>query len=157
MLARESLAIGEEVGRVDGARARGGGYAPDGLPHVRHDLQRDAGAAGRRASSCSTEPLDVMVVIGGLQLEQHDLAGGALRGDGPDVPHRGRRRHRSRRGHDPPPPLGREGGDGNPGLAARAGPVRVGLTAGASTPNNKIGEAVGRIFATRGIDPKTIL
>jgi 4-hydroxy-3-methylbut-2-enyl diphosphate reductase len=33
------------------------------------------------------------------------------------------------------------------------GPVRVGLTAGASTPNNKIGEAVARIFATRGIDP----
>jgi 4-hydroxy-3-methylbut-2-enyl diphosphate reductase len=31
-------------------------------------------------------------------------------------------------------------------------PVRVGLTAGASTPNNKIGEAVARIFATRGID-----
>ena len=35
-------------------------------------------------------------------------------------------------------------------------PVRVGVTAGASTPNNKIGEAVGRIFATRGIDPKTV-
>jgi 4-hydroxy-3-methylbut-2-en-1-yl diphosphate reductase len=36
------------------------------------------------------------------------------------------------------------------------GPVRVGLTAGASTPNNKIGETVARIFATRGIDPATI-
>jgi 4-hydroxy-3-methylbut-2-enyl diphosphate reductase len=35
-------------------------------------------------------------------------------------------------------------------------PIRVGVTAGASTPNNKIGEAVGRIFATRGIDPKTV-
>jgi 4-hydroxy-3-methylbut-2-enyl diphosphate reductase len=31
------------------------------------------------------------------------------------------------------------------------GPVRVGLTAGASTPNNKIGETVGRILATRGL------
>jgi len=31
--------------------------------------------------------------------------------------------------------------------------VRVGLTAGASTPNNKIGETVARIFATRGVDP----
>ena len=30
------------------------------------------------------------------------------------------------------------------------GPVRVGLTAGASTPNNKIGAAVARIFASRG-------
>jgi 4-hydroxy-3-methylbut-2-en-1-yl diphosphate reductase len=34
--------------------------------------------------------------------------------------------------------------------------VRVGITAGASTPNNKIGEAVARIFASRGIDPGEI-
>jgi len=34
-----------------------------------------------------------------------------------------------------------------------SGPVRVGLTAGASTPNNKIGEAIVRILATRGISP----
>ncbi|MGD2154813.1 MAG: 4-hydroxy-3-methylbut-2-enyl diphosphate reductase, partial [Gemmatimonadales bacterium] len=32
------------------------------------------------------------------------------------------------------------------------GAVEVGLTAGASTPNNKIGDVVMRIFATRGID-----
>ncbi|MBI4408660.1 MAG: 4-hydroxy-3-methylbut-2-enyl diphosphate reductase [Gemmatimonadetes bacterium] len=32
------------------------------------------------------------------------------------------------------------------------GPVSLGLTAGASTPNNKIGEALERILATRGID-----
>ena len=31
-----------------------------------------------------------------------------------------------------------------------SGPVRVGITAGASTPNNKIGDAVVRILATRG-------
>jgi 4-hydroxy-3-methylbut-2-enyl diphosphate reductase len=31
------------------------------------------------------------------------------------------------------------------------GKVRVGVTAGASTPNNRIGEAVARIFATRGV------
>jgi 4-hydroxy-3-methylbut-2-enyl diphosphate reductase len=31
------------------------------------------------------------------------------------------------------------------------GPLSVGLTAGASTPNNKIGEAVERLLATRGI------
>ena len=36
------------------------------------------------------------------------------------------------------------------------GAVRVGITAGASTPNNKIGEAVARIFQTRGIDPALI-
>jgi 4-hydroxy-3-methylbut-2-enyl diphosphate reductase len=32
-----------------------------------------------------------------------------------------------------------------------AGPVRVGVTAGASTPNNKIGDVVTRILATRGL------
>ena len=31
------------------------------------------------------------------------------------------------------------------------GPVTVGVTAGASTPNNKIGETVERIAATRGV------
>ncbi len=33
------------------------------------------------------------------------------------------------------------------------GALRVGITAGASTPNNKIGDAVARIFAIRGDDP----
>ncbi|MDQ8154986.1 MAG: 4-hydroxy-3-methylbut-2-enyl diphosphate reductase [Gemmatimonadota bacterium] len=32
----------------------------------------------------------------------------------------------------------------------------VGLTAGASTPNNKIGDAVVRVFATRGIDASAL-
>jgi 4-hydroxy-3-methylbut-2-enyl diphosphate reductase len=38
----------------------------------------------------------------------------------------------------------------------RSGPVRVGITAGASTPNNKIGETVARLLATRGIDHTTV-
>ena len=33
------------------------------------------------------------------------------------------------------------------------GPVELGITAGASTPNNKIGEALLRILAIRGIEP----
>jgi 4-hydroxy-3-methylbut-2-en-1-yl diphosphate reductase len=36
------------------------------------------------------------------------------------------------------------------------GPLRIGVTAGASTPNNKIGETVARIFAIRGVDPASI-
>jgi len=32
------------------------------------------------------------------------------------------------------------------------GPVTIGLTAGASTPNNKIGEAIERILATAGVE-----
>jgi 4-hydroxy-3-methylbut-2-enyl diphosphate reductase len=33
------------------------------------------------------------------------------------------------------------------------GTLTIGITAGASTPNNKIGESVARIFAIRGVDP----
>jgi 4-hydroxy-3-methylbut-2-en-1-yl diphosphate reductase len=32
-----------------------------------------------------------------------------------------------------------------------AGPISIGMTAGASTPNNKIGEAIERVLRTRGI------
>ena len=38
-----------------------------------------------------------------------------------------------------------------------AGPVRVGLTAGASTPNNVVGEVVTRILALRGLGPADLL
>jgi 4-hydroxy-3-methylbut-2-enyl diphosphate reductase len=34
-----------------------------------------------------------------------------------------------------------------------AGPFSLGITAGASTPNNKIGEAIVRILEIRGIEP----
>ena len=37
------------------------------------------------------------------------------------------------------------------------GPVRVGLTAGASTPNSQIGLAIGRILEARGLPPETAL
>jgi 4-hydroxy-3-methylbut-2-enyl diphosphate reductase len=37
------------------------------------------------------------------------------------------------------------------------GSVRVGITAGASTPNSKIGQVVERILACRGIDPREAL
>jgi 4-hydroxy-3-methylbut-2-en-1-yl diphosphate reductase len=35
-----------------------------------------------------------------------------------------------------------------------AGDVTIGVTAGASTPNNKVGEVIERVFATRGIELK---
>jgi 4-hydroxy-3-methylbut-2-enyl diphosphate reductase len=35
-----------------------------------------------------------------------------------------------------------------------AGPFELGITAGASTPNNKIGEALVRALAIRGIAPE---
>ena len=50
-------------------------------------------------------------------------------------------------------PIGRAEEAERAGWLAAAGPLRVGITAGASTPNNKIGDTVARILATRGIDP----
>ncbi|MGD8697842.1 MAG: 4-hydroxy-3-methylbut-2-enyl diphosphate reductase [Gemmatimonadales bacterium] len=38
-----------------------------------------------------------------------------------------------------------------------AGDVEIGITAGASTPNNKIGDTLERILATRGIEPAALL
>jgi len=35
----------------------------------------------------------------------------------------------------------------------RTGPLRLGLTAGASTPNNVVGEVVRRILVLRGLTP----
>ena len=37
------------------------------------------------------------------------------------------------------------------------GTLTIGITAGASTPNNKIGESIARIFAIRGIDPALVV
>ncbi len=37
------------------------------------------------------------------------------------------------------------------------GTVVVGVTAGASTPNNKVGEVIERVFATRGVDVMSML
>jgi len=38
-----------------------------------------------------------------------------------------------------------------------AGPVRIGLTAGASTPNNVVGDVVARILALRGLSPADLM
>ena len=43
-----------------------------------------------------------------------------------------------------------------PAWLPETGDVVVGITAGASTPNNKIAETVARVFASRGVDPATI-
>jgi 4-hydroxy-3-methylbut-2-enyl diphosphate reductase len=38
-----------------------------------------------------------------------------------------------------------------------AGPLTIGITAGASTPNNKIGETIARIAALRGVSLEAVL
>ncbi len=150
MLARESLEIGEVVGEAM-ARAFGEEYRAanfrtfDTICSATQDRQ-DA------VTALLEEPLDAMIVVGGFNSSNTislaalcaeriptyhvedpdaiDVATGSLHYRVAGVKH--------------------EEADASNWLPA-SGAVRVGLTAGASTPNNKIGEAVARIFATRGI------
>jgi 4-hydroxy-3-methylbut-2-en-1-yl diphosphate reductase len=154
MLARESLAIGELVGRSM-ARAHGDEYAKENF----RTFDTICSATQERQDAVVEllrEPLDVMVVIGGYNssntMSLAALCSETVRTfhveDAENIdPASGTIRHR---------PLGAKEETASADWIPSAGPVRVGVTAGASTPNNKIGEAVGRIFATRGIDPKTI-
>ena len=154
MLARESLAIGELVGRSM-ARARGDEYAKENF----RTFDTICSATQERQDAVVEllrEPLDVMVVIGGYNssntMSLAALCSETVRTfhveDADDIdPDSGTIRHR---------PHGAKEDVESSDWLSRTAHVRVGVTAGASTPNNKIGEAVGRIFASRGIDPKTI-
>src|SRR2546423_1087222 len=154
MLARESLAIGELVGQSM-ARAHGVEYARENF----RTFDTICSATQERQDAVVEllkEPLDVMVVIGGYNssntLSLAALCSESVRTfhveDADDIdPATATIRYR---------PLGAKQEASSVDWIPSAGPIRIGVTAGASTPNNKIGEAVGRIFATRGIDPKTI-
>jgi len=154
MLARESLAVGELIGKSM-ARAHGEEYAKSNF----RTFDTICSATQERQDAVVEllrEPLDVMVVIGGYNssntMSLAALCSETVRTfhveDADDIdPDSGTIRHR---------PLGAKGETEESDWLPATGALRVGVTAGASTPNNKIGEAVGRIFATRGIDPKSI-
>ena len=154
MLARESLAVAAAVGDAM-ARAHGDAHRAqhfrtfDTICSATQDRQ-DAVEALLR------EPLDVMLVVGGYNssntLSLAAICAAAVPtfhvedADCIDVPQRSIR-HR---------PVGGVTEVVTEGWLDTGGPVSVGITAGASTPNNKIGEAVARVFASRGIDPAAI-
>jgi 4-hydroxy-3-methylbut-2-enyl diphosphate reductase len=153
MLAKESLAIGEEVGQAM-ARARGDEARVANF----RTFDTICSATQERQDAVLAlleEPLDAMVVIGGFNSSNtislamlcaervptyhiEDAGGihpehGTIHFRRPEVTHIEERR-----------------ADWLP-----AGiPFRIGITAGASTPNNKIGETVARILATRGLVPE---
>ena len=150
MLAKESLAIGEEVGL---AMARARGDAARATSFRTFDTICSATQERQDAVlALLEEPLDAMVVIGGFNSSNtislamlcaervptyhiEDASGidpdsGTIHFRRPEVKH-----VEERRGDWLPPGV----------------PQRIGLTAGASTPNNKIGETVARILATRGL------
>lgn len=96
------------------------------------------------------KPLDLMVVIGGFNSSNTQALARICAArlptyhiDGPDCLEGEVIRHR---------PLG-EHHDTQSADWLPAGPLRVGLTAGASTPNNVVGEVVRRILALRGLTP----
>jgi 4-hydroxy-3-methylbut-2-enyl diphosphate reductase len=154
MLARESLAIGVEVGAAM-TRAHGEEYAKANFK----TFDTICSATQERQDAVVEllrDPLDVMVVIGGFN-SSNTLSLTALCSESVRTYHvedaaaidpaSGTICHR---------PLGSKSEVELGGWLPAEGPVRIGVTAGASTPNNKIGDAVARIFGTRGIPAEAI-
>ena len=150
MLAKESLAIGEEVGQAI-ARARG----PEARACDFRTFDTICSATQERQDAVIAlldEPLDAMIVVGGFNSSNtislaalcaervptyhiEDAAG--IDPDSGDVHFRVAGVHHAEETRSGWMPAGH--------------PVRIGITAGASTPNNKIGETIARILATRGL------
>jgi 4-hydroxy-3-methylbut-2-en-1-yl diphosphate reductase len=155
MLARESLAIGEEVGLAM-ARRHGEEYRKENF----RTFDTICSATQDRQDAVEEllrEPLDAMVVIGGYN-SSNTISLAALCAERVATYH-----IEDATGIDPDAGTvayrvaGVQHREAMASAWLRAnGAVRVGLTAGASTPNNKIGETVARIFATRGIDVRTL-
>jgi len=150
MLAKESLAIGEEVGQ---AIARARGEAARATDFRTFDTICSATQERQDAVvALLAEPLDAMVVIGGFN-SSNTISLAAICADTVPTYHIG-----DAGGIDPEAGTihFRRAGvkhveETREGWLPAGGPLRIGVTAGASTPNNKIGEAVGRILATRGL------
>ncbi|MGI8545824.1 MAG: 4-hydroxy-3-methylbut-2-enyl diphosphate reductase [Gemmatimonadaceae bacterium] len=158
MLARESLAIAAEF-RAALTRGQGEDYAArnfrtfDTICSATQDRQD---AMMELLEEHEREPLDVMVVVGGYN-SSNTISLAALCAERLTTyhiedaqcidPESGVISHRVRQGRDDVETAG---------WLSQVGSVRVGITAGASTPNNKIAETVSRIFATRGVDAGTI-
>jgi 4-hydroxy-3-methylbut-2-enyl diphosphate reductase len=154
MLASESLAIAAEVGAAI-ERAHGEDYRASNF----RSFDTICSATQERQDAVKEllqEPLDVMVVVGGYN-SSNTISLSAICAEHVTTYHvedatcldveRGVIRYK---------PIGKSEEAEAAGWLSMPGPVRVGITAGASTPNNKIGDAVARIFATRGIGPHSI-
>ncbi len=154
MLARESLAIAEEIGKAM-ARAHGEEYRAknfrtfDTICSATQDRQ-DA------VEALLLEPPDVMLVIGGYNSSNTISLAVICSAKVPTYHIADADCIDVERGIISHLPIGGSNEVEVAGWLSGAGPVRVGVTAGASTPNNKIGQAVGRVFSTRGIDPAGI-
>ena len=148
MLSGESLAIAAEIRRSMAQR-----YGEAALPEHFRTFDTICSATQDRQDAVLkliAEPLDLMVVIGGYNSSNtthlaaicHDKAPTYHIEDASCIdPEAGTIRFR--------PPGATQERRVSGWLPA--GPLTVGVTAGASTPNNKIGETVERIAAARGV------
>jgi 4-hydroxy-3-methylbut-2-enyl diphosphate reductase len=154
MLSTESLAIGEMFRAAMRDR-----YGDTDLPNRYRAFDTICSATQDRQDAVAAllqEDIDVMVVVGGYN-SSNTISLAALCAERVPTYH-----IEDAEGIDPDtgmirhlPIGGREEVSARDWLP-RTAELRVGLTAGASTPNNKIGETVARIFAARGIDPASI-
>ena len=155
MLSGESLAIAAEVGKSL-ARRWGDAAVKD---HFR-TFDTICSATQERQDAVlklMTEPLDLMIVIGGYNSSNTTHLAAICQEKVPtyhiedaaciDVED-GTIRYR---------PVGREHSEARREAWLPAGPLTIGVTAGASTPNNKIGETIERMAALRGTTLSQVL
>jgi 4-hydroxy-3-methylbut-2-en-1-yl diphosphate reductase len=150
MLARESLAIAAEVGSAM-QRARGDEYRAENF----RSFDTICSATQDRQDAVLAlleQQIDAMVVVGGYN-SSNTISLAALCAERVPTYH-----IEDAAGIDPERRVIRHFGGASAGeIESTAwlpgdGPLHIGLTAGASTPNNKIGDTVARLFATRGLD-----
>jgi 4-hydroxy-3-methylbut-2-en-1-yl diphosphate reductase len=148
MLATESLAIAAAVGRSLAAR-----YGADNLAAHFRSFDTICSATQERQDAVvkmMQDPPGIMVVIGGYNSSNTNHLAHLCReyttayhiADATCIdPERGSIRHKPELAADAPEEVTESW--------LPEGPLSIGLTAGASTPNNKIGETIERILATR--------
>jgi 4-hydroxy-3-methylbut-2-en-1-yl diphosphate reductase len=153
MLSGESLAIAAEL-RKSMARRYGEGALPE---HFRTFDTICSATQDRQDAVLRliAEPLDLMVVIGGYNSSNTTHLAAICQEKVPTyhiedaaciAPADGTIRFR---------PVGTKQEQGRAAWLP-AGPVTIGVTAGASTPNNKIGETIERIAAVRGLSLEAV-
>jgi 4-hydroxy-3-methylbut-2-en-1-yl diphosphate reductase len=148
MLASESLAIAAAVGRSLTVR-----YGADTIGQHFRSFDTICSATQERQDAIlkmMQDPPEVMIVIGGYNSSNTNHLAHLCReyttayhiADATCIdPEKGSIRHKPELAADAPEVV--------TDAWLRGGPIAIGLTAGASTPNNKIGETIERVLATR--------
>jgi 4-hydroxy-3-methylbut-2-enyl diphosphate reductase len=149
MLSGESLAIAEEIQRSVERR-----YGTEAVPEHFRSFDTICSATQERQDAVLAlirEPLDVMVVIGGYNSSNTCHLAALVQSEGVRTFH-----IEDAEGVDPVAgtirhqPIGTKREETTAGWLGDA--RVVGITAGASTPNNKVGETIARICALAGVD-----